>query len=172
MRRRPALRLIVGRVARAAVAVTLALLVVACGGGGGDDGGSPGGSTLDGFATASLSIDGVAFEVWLADDDAQRRRGFMGATEEQLAPLLDGTPRGMLFRYPEDRLLSFFMRDTGVPLDLAYATADGRIVDVHRLVPFDETPVPASQPVRYAFEARQGTFAAHGIGIGDRIDLP
>lgn len=157
----------------ARLAVVLALACAACGGGGGDGGaGSTDGANLDGFATTRLSVGDAAFETWLADSDAQQRQGFMFATEEQLAPLADGTPRGMLFSFASDRRLSFFMRDTAVPLDLAYATSEGRIVEVHALVPFDQTSVVAQQPVRYAFEARAGTFARYGIGVGDRITLP
>jgi len=147
------------------------LVLAACGGGGGGDD-DAGGAGLGGFATATVVVGDVPFAAWLADSDAQRRQGFMGATEEQLAPLADGTPRGMLFSYASDSRLSFFMRGTSVPLDLAYATSDGRIAEVHRLEPFDETSVVAGVPVRYAFEARQGTFARFGIGIGDRIVLP
>jgi hypothetical protein len=151
----------------------LVALVAGCGGGGsGDGGGAATGANLDGFAVARITVADVGFEAWLADSDAERRQGFMRATEEQLAPLPDGTPRGMLFTYASDQRLSFFMRDTQVPLDLAYATSEGRIVEVHRLEPFDETSVVAAQPVRFAFEARQGTFARHGIGVGDRIELP
>jgi uncharacterized membrane protein (UPF0127 family) len=148
------------------------VLASACGGGSGDDGssGSPGPADLSTFETDSIRVDGVDFEVWIADTDAKRARGFMFATAEQLAPLADGTPRGMLFVYPEDRQPQFFMRDTFVPLDLAFARADGTIVEVHRLEPLDETRVPASQPVRFALEAMEGTFAERGIGVGDRID--
>lgn len=161
--------------ALARLGLVLALLAAGCGGGGdggGDGGTNGGGADLDRFDTATLVVGGVDFAAWIADVDAERRQGFMFATEEQLAPLPDGTPRGMLFSFASDQRLSFFMRDTQVPLDLAYATAEGRIVEVHRLEPFDETPVVAAVPVRYAFEARQGTFARHGIGVGDVIVLP
>lgn len=159
--------------ALARLALVVVLACAACGGGGDDaDGGSSGGANLGGFAMTRLAVGDVAFESWLADTAAQRRQGFMRATEEQLAPLPDGTPRGMLFSFAADQRLSFFMRDTAVPLDLAYATSEGRIVEVHRLEPFDETPVVAAEPVRYAFETRQGNFQRYGIGIGDRITLP
>jgi uncharacterized membrane protein (UPF0127 family) len=152
--------------------LALALLVAAGCGGGSGDGGDVGGSPLDDFATARIEVGGVAFEAWLAETGGQHRRGLMDATEDDLAPLEDGTPRGMLFLFDEDQLLSFFMRDTEVPLDLAYARADGRIVETHPLVPLDETLVVAREPVRYALEARRGTFAAHGIGVGDTLEVP
>jgi uncharacterized membrane protein (UPF0127 family) len=159
------------------VRIALAALVVlaaSCGGGGGDDASAGGGGspTLADFPTTRLDVGGVEFEVWLAETDQQHRRGFMFVSADEIAPLGDGTPRGMLFVFSSDRRLSFFMRDTQVPLDLAYATADGRIVEVHELVPFDETSVVASQPVRYALEAARGTFERHGIGVGDAIEVP
>jgi uncharacterized membrane protein (UPF0127 family) len=165
----------ISRIARVALAL-LIVLAASCGGGGSDDasaGGGGGGSpTLADFPTTRLDVGGVAFAVWLAESDAQHRRGFMFVTADEIAPLADGTPRGMLFLFASDRRLSFYMRDTQVPLDLAYATADGTIVEVHELVPFEETSVVASRPVRYALEAIRGTFERHGIGVGDRIAIP
>jgi len=148
------------------------VLVLGACGGSGEDGfdSTPGPADLSTFSNDAIRVGGVDFEAWIAATDAQRTRGFMFATAEQLAPLADGTPRGMLFVYPDDRRPSFFMRDTFVPLDLAFATVDGTIVEVHRLEPLDETRVTASQPVRFALEAVEGTFAANAIGVGDRID--
>lgn len=161
-------------VARLLVAALVAG-AVACGGGGGSgDGGdgSSNGPELEGFAVERLDVHGTEFAVWIAETDQQRRRGFMFATEEQLAPLADGTPRGMLFLFGEDSRLGFWMRDTGVPLDLAYLAADGRIAEIHHLAPFDETPVVATMLVRHAFETRAGTLSDNGITVGDRVELP
>jgi uncharacterized membrane protein (UPF0127 family) len=136
------------------------------------DGGDAPGAELSGFRTARISVGGVEFEVWLAETFAQRARGLMFATEEQIAPLGDGTPRGMLFLFDDETLLSFWMRNTYVPLDLAYVRADGTIAEVHDLVPLDETPVVSGEPVQYALEALAGTFAAHGIAPGATVELP
>jgi uncharacterized membrane protein (UPF0127 family) len=140
--------------------------LAACGGGGGAT--PPAGGLAD-FATARIAVDGVDFEVWVAETAAEHARGLQGATAADLQPLLDGTPRGMLFVFPIASRLGFWMRDTGVPLDLAYARADGTIVEVHALVPYDETPVVAGEPVVYALEAVAGTFLAQGIGPGSVI---
>jgi hypothetical protein len=114
-------------------------------------------------------VGGVEFEVWVATTFAQHAQGLMNATEEQLLPLPDGTPRGMLFVFLGEATRSFWMRDTYVPLDLAYATADGTIVEIHELVPLDETLVTSGEPVQYALEALTGTFAAEGISVGSVI---
>lgn len=156
------------------LAVCVLLVAAACGGGAAAGDGSSDGSVpeLEGFVTTRLEVGGVAFEVWLAQSPAQQGRGLMGATTEQLAPLGDGTPRGMLFVFAYDARLSFWMRDTGVALDLAYLDATGRIVELHALEPYDETRVISAVPVRYAFETARGTLAAYGIGVGDLVALP
>jgi len=143
------------------------LLLAACSGGGGASG-----ADLSGFDTARITVNGTEFEVWLAETPAQQAQGLMFATESQLLPLPDGTPRGMLFLFPSESLLAFWMRDTYVPLDLAYARADGVVAEVHQLVPLDETPVVAGEPVQYALEALSGTFAQYGITPGAVLTLP
>ena len=148
----------------------LPLLLAACSGGGGDPG--PQGSDLSGFRVERLQVGATGFEAWIAETPAQRAQGLMNATMDQVAPLPDGTPRGMLFVFPGDLALSFWMRDTFIPLDLAYADATGTIVEVHALFPLDETPVVSGVPLRYAFEAPAGTFLANGIGIGSVIAVP
>lgn len=144
------------------------LLLAACSS---DESGPPG-SDLSGFETARISINGLEFEVWLAKTAAQQQQGFMLATADQLDPLPDGTPRGMLFIFSSERFLSFWMRNTYVPLDLAYARADGVIAETHALVPLDETLVTAGEPVQFALEVFTGTLAANGIGVGDLIVIP
>jgi uncharacterized membrane protein (UPF0127 family) len=141
------------------------LVLAACSG----SQGAPG-ADLSGFPTARITVNGVEFEVFVATTVAQQAQGLMNAREGQLLPLGDGTPRGMLFVFPSERILSFWMRDTYVPLDLAYARADGSIAEVHDLVPLNETPVVSGEPVLYALEALSGTFAAHGIGVGSLIE--
>ena len=146
-------------------ACALLLVLAACGGTGG--GGAP--PSLSDLATERLRVDEVDVEAWIARTPAEQARGLMDATEADLAPLPDGTPRAMLFDFPTASYLSFWMHGTAVPLDLAYARADGTIVEVHDLVPFDETPVVAGEPVVYALEALAGTFVRQGIGPGSVI---
>jgi len=135
-----------------------------CGGGGG----APG-AYLPGFPTARILVGGVEFEVYLATTFAQQAEGLMNATDAQVAPLQDGTPRGMLFVFPNEATRSFWMKDTEVALDLAYATADGMIVEIHDLLPLDETPVTSGEPIQYALEVPAGTLAANGIAVGSVI---
>jgi uncharacterized membrane protein (UPF0127 family) len=143
----------------ALAAVLLGL--AACGGGGGGGGFDP---SL--FASDTILVDDVEVAAWVADEPWQIEQGLMGATLLDLAPLLDGTPRGMLFAFPAEQTLSFWMRGTGVPLDLAYVRADGTVAEVHALVPWDETAVLSGEPCLWALECLAGTFEAEGIGVG------
>lgn len=146
----------------------LALLMAACSGGGAAPSPAGPGPYAD-LETATLRSGPAAFRVWIADTTQTRAAGLMDATEADLAPLQDGTRRGMLFVFPVAQTVSFWMRDTEVPLDLAYLDDSGRILEVFALVPLDETPVPSSSPVRYALEVRAGDL---GLGVGDVIELP
>jgi uncharacterized membrane protein (UPF0127 family) len=136
--------------------------MAACSGGGTD-------SPYSGLETATLRSGPMEFRVWIADTAATRAEGLMDATEADLAPLADGTRRGMLFVFPVAAEVSFWMRDTEVALDLAYLDDSGRILAVHALIPLDDTPVASPGPVRYALEVRAGDL---GLGVGDVIELP
>lgn len=168
-------------------ALSCALLLCACGlglsacgmGGSSTAGSATGGgippltaSDLGSLQTLRIDVDGVAFEVWLAQTPAQQQRGLMFATAEQLAPLPDGTPRGMLFPFPSDRMAGIVMNNTYVPLDLAYIRSDGEILEIHELTPLDGMVVTSGQPVRYALEVNAGELAARGIGVGVKLALP
>ena len=74
--------------------------------------------------------------------------------------------------FPAEVFVSFWMRDTLVPLDLAYVRADRTVAEVHDLVPHDETPVFSGEPVLYALEVPAGTLAANALGPGDVLTLP
>ena len=142
----------------------LLVLLTACSSGGGEEE-----SVFSDLEVVTLISGPARFRVWIADSNASRARGLMDATADDLEPLADGTARGMLFVFPVSQSVSFWMKDTEVPLDLAYLDESGRILEVHALLPLDLTPVPSAVPIRYALEVRAGEL---GIGVGDVVDLP
>jgi uncharacterized membrane protein (UPF0127 family) len=75
----------------------------------------------------------------------------------------------MLFLFPRDDVQAFWMRNTTLPLSIAYADRRGRIVRIADLEPLDERPVTSIAPARYALEMNRGWFAAHGVAAGDQI---
>jgi uncharacterized protein len=77
---------------------------------------------------------------------------------------------GMLFIFSTPRPLSFWMRNTPIPLSIAYIDPDGVILEIHDMQPFDETPVQSrSANVQYALEMNQNWFRQHGIGPGTTL---
>jgi uncharacterized membrane protein (UPF0127 family) len=79
--------------------------------------------------------------------------------------------KGMLFIFETDQILSFWMRNTYIPLSIAYITYDGRIVDIKDMYPHDEKSVNSSRSVRYALEVPQGWFSRSGVRQGDFVRL-
>ena len=125
-------------------------------------------STLPTTTVTLVPSDGaepVEVEVEIADDDAERARGLMKRTE--LAE-----DAGMLFVFERERTLSFWMRNTLIPLSIAYIDAEGRIVDIEDMEPLDDqTKHPSAEPAQYALEVNQGFFDERGIEVGDTVEV-
>lgn len=107
----------------------------------------------------------IPVQVEIADTEAERQTGLSGRTT--LAE-----DAGMLFIFDQEQPLSFWMKDTLIPLSIAYISADGRIVDIQDMQPLDETPHPSAEPALYALEVNQGFFAERGVAVGDTVELP
>ena len=105
--------------------------------------------------------------VELAVTDEQRQRGLMGRER-----LEDGT--GMLFVFPDEQVRSFWMKNTLIPLSIAYIDSDGRIIDLQDMKALDDEPphYVSTEPARYALEANKGFFDERGVKVGDRAELP
>ena len=124
------------------------------------------------LSQVALASGPTRFAVWIADTPESRALGLMNASDADLAVRSDGAIPAMLFVFDRPEFVSFWMRDTEVALDLAYLDGAGEILEVHSLIPLDETPVRSSAPVAYALEVAAGTLAAQGIGVGDFMGLP
>jgi uncharacterized membrane protein (UPF0127 family) len=77
--------------------------------------------------------------------------------------------RGMLFVFPRAEPQGFWMRNTYIPLSIAYMDADGTILNIVDMAPHDERRHPSAGPALYALEMRKGWFAERGIGPGMRV---
>lgn len=74
---------------------------------------------------------------------------------------------GMLFVMPQAQQVSFYMRNTLLPLSCAYIDPEGRILEIYDMKPRDETPVPSkADNILYVLEMNQGWFARHNVGPG------
>ncbi|MCP4590626.1 MAG: DUF192 domain-containing protein [bacterium] len=129
-------------------------------------------NALDRMPTTTVQVEDHAFHVWVAEQEAELERGLMFVTREQMAPLEDGTERGMLFLFDYDRTTGFWMRNTIIPLDIAFIRVDGTIVTVHTMAPHDERLHRPSEPYRYALEVNANVFSRLGVGRGDKVSIP
>jgi uncharacterized protein len=98
----------------------------------------------------------------LAADDASRTRGLMHRKE--LAP-----NHGMLFMFGTAATRCMWMRNTLIPLSVAFVAEDGTIVNIADMTPHDETSHCSTRPVPFALEMTRGWFAERGIKPGMKI---
>ncbi|HVF14367.1 MAG TPA: DUF192 domain-containing protein [Acidimicrobiales bacterium] len=111
------------------------------------------------------SLTGVRCALLAASAD-QHNRGLMGQTD------LSGYD-GMLFRFDTDTESTFYMKNTLIPLSIAWFDAEGRFVSTADMEPCGDAPVCPTygpeKPYRYALEVAQGGLPALGIGPGARL---
>ncbi|WP_024654922.1 DUF192 domain-containing protein [Borrelia hispanica] len=109
-----------------------------------------------------IIINDTKFFVTLAIDEVTRAKGYMGTRHIDIN-------NGMLFIFNKEKNLSFWMRDTSIPLEIAYINAAGIIKEIYSLIPFSEVSVNSKYKVKYALEVPEGTFSKFKIKVGDRV---
>jgi uncharacterized membrane protein (UPF0127 family) len=159
--------------------VLLVVFVAGCGGAnGGQDGHSANGTAAgkktdaETSALSTVTIDAsggkkVGVRVEIADDPFEQQRGLMYRTSL-------GEHRGMLFVFQREDPRSFWMKNTRIPLSIAYIDSKGRITDILDMKPLDDEPphYTSSEPVQYALEVNQGFYEKRGVKVGDHAELP
>lgn len=98
----------------------------------------------------------------VAADEASRSRGLM--FREKLAP-----DHGMLFVFPQAAQYCFWMKNTLVPLTVAFIDATGKIINLADMQPLSRDSHCAMAPAQYALEMEQGWFARQGIRSGSQV---
>lgn len=104
----------------------------------------------------------VSVRVEIADDNQERARGLMHREH------LD-TDAGMLFVFDQPQQLSFWMKNTLIPLDILYFDVEGNLVSSVTMTPCAADPCrgySSGGAARYALEVNEGFVKAHGIGNG------
>ncbi|MGI8589297.1 MAG: DUF192 domain-containing protein [Chloroflexia bacterium] len=107
----------------------------------------------------------VRLYIEVADTPAKQETGLMNRTAM-------AEDQGMLFVFAGETTVPFWMKDTLLPLSIAFIKSDGRIVDLQDMQPLDESMHNPAQPYTYALEVNQGYFRRHGIAVGDGVSLP
>jgi len=101
----------------------------------------------------------------VASEPGTRMRGLM--MRERLGP-----NEGMIFVFPDKAEHCFWMKNTLIPLSIAFLDDDGTVVNIADMQPHSEANHCPARPIRYALEMEQGWFARRGIKPGSRLQQP
>ncbi|WP_300031008.1 DUF192 domain-containing protein [uncultured Roseobacter sp.] len=106
------------------------------------------------------------FSVEIADDDAERAQGLMHRDSMPVSA-------GMLFVYERPQGLSFWMRNTLIPLDMLFIDPQGVVRHIHhRAIPLDETPISGGKGLTHVLEINGGMAESLGISVGSQVRHP
>ncbi len=109
-----------------------------------------------------LQIKGQRVVAEIAATEATRTTGLMNRFSLQ-------PDHGMLFVFQQPQPLAFWMKNTYVPLSIAFIAADGHILNIDDMAPLTETTHPSRGLALYALEMKKGWFAQHAIAAGDPV---
>lgn len=121
------------------------------------------GPTTRRLPTVTLTIDGHSVRAEVAATEDERARGLM--FRDHL-----GAEDGMLFVYKDEKPRGFWMKDTRIPLDIAYLDSAGKILRIVSMKPLSTESVPSVFPARYALEMNKGWFEGKGVKVGALVD--
>ena len=112
-----------------------------------------------------INVAGIELEVELATTFEEQSLGLMyrDKLEEN---------GGMLFVYPRENVLSFWMKDTRIPLSIAFIKADGRIIQIESMKPNSLDTHVSKEKAKYALEMNEGWFRIHNVREGDTVKMP
>jgi hypothetical protein len=112
---------------------------------------------------AAESVRRFHFDVWVADTPARAEQGLMYVRD--LPP-----ERGMIFLFTPARVVSFWMKNTYIPLDLLFIAADGRVAKIiERAPPLRLDLLSSDVPVGTVLELRGGEAGLLGLRVGDQV---
>jgi uncharacterized membrane protein (UPF0127 family) len=120
-------------------------------------------AAADPLLTYALRIKGHALRAELANDDETRQTGLMYRSRMPEAA-------GMLFVYEAEGRHAMWMKNTLIPLSVAFIDRKGQIINIEDMEPQTEEAHAARAPAAYALEVNQGWFRKYGIKAGDRVE--
>lgn len=105
------------------------------------------------------------FDIEIAETEYETQTGLM--YRESM-----GHDQGMLFIFPDERMHSFYMKNTEFPLDLIFIKADSTIASFHEnALPYNETGLSSQTPVKYVLEVNAGLVQKWLLEVGDKINF-
>ena len=122
------------------------------------------------FGKSELTIDTAAGKQHFTIEEAKTNQQMMQGLMYRQAMAADA---GMLFEYDHPQPVSFWMKNTFIPLDMLFIGADGTVLDIHeRAVPLSLDAIATDKPVLGVLELNGGTVSRLGIKRGDRVEHP
>ena len=116
-----------------------------------------------GLPAVTLTVNNQKIVAEVASTPQDRATGLMNRFSLQ-------PDHGMLFVFERPEPLSFWMKNTFIPLSIAFLDADGRVLNIDDMAPQTESPHWSQGPALYALEMRKGWFAERGVKVGDRVE--
>lgn len=117
----------------------------------------------DPLLTYPLRVAGHSLRVEVANTEAARLRGLM------FRNTLPGN-HGMVFVYPQEGRHAMWMKNTSIPLSVAFIDRHGTILNIEDMAPHSERAHAAAGDAKFALEVNRGWFSRRGIRPGDRIE--
>ncbi len=139
-------------------ALACVILLAACG----NDAKKPETKSVDDWFPMKLGERTVRLQVALSPVEMQRGLMFRKTL---------GADEGMVFVFDRPQIMSFWMRNTELPLDIAYFDPNGELKEVYAAFPHDERPVKSYDRRQIVVEMNQGWFARAGLRAGSRVDV-
>ena len=139
-----------------ALCVTTALAAGGCG---------QSNSSPSGLPVVRMKVGAKNYYLEVANTAATRQQGLMRR---------DSMPddHGMIFVFRDEEPLSFWMKNTRIPLLVVYVDHDGKVVSTAHMKPYDETSTPSAGPAKYAIELNDDQDQASGVMAGQTLRIP
>jgi hypothetical protein len=117
------------------------------------------------FESTTMTLKEKTFTIEVAKSDEQVERGLM---------YRDSMPadHGMIFLMDKEAKISFWMKNTRIPLDIVFLDKNGKVLEVQARKPFDETGRGPASPALYVIELNLGVAEKIGLKPGDTVEIP
>ena len=117
----------------------------------------------------TIKVGNKSLKVKLAITPQQQRQGLMNVRGKGPTKLPEN--EGMLFIYRREEILSFWMKNTTLPLSIAFIDKKGIITEIRDMEPLGMDSVRSAKPAQYALEVNRGWFSKNNIKIGTKVDF-
>ena len=117
----------------------------------------------------TIKVKDKTLKVKLAITPAQQRQGLMNV--QGMPPTKLPENEGMLFIYRREEILSFWMKNTTLPLSIAFIDKNRAITEIRDMEPAGLDSVRSAKPAHYALEVNKGWFDRNNIKVGDKVEF-